>query len=154
MNTVWQCRSPVSARPDPLTHYLVVRSDLPVGVAAAQIAHAAGESSPGDLRPGTFAIVLGVASETELRSVSARLRAAGVAHVEVLEPDAPYHGQLMAIGARPALRSCVSSAFANLPLYRGYAGVAQAESARKGDAGSCPAPRTTFLRRFLQLLRG
>lgn len=39
-------------------HYIVVRADLPLGVKAANIAHAAGESSPGHLPNDTHVVVL------------------------------------------------------------------------------------------------
>src|SRR5262249_26483918 len=51
---------------DPLTHFIVVREDLETGIASAQIAHAAGESSPGDIPEGTYAIVLAVPDEASL----------------------------------------------------------------------------------------
>src|SRR5271166_5973841 len=81
-----------------LTHYVLVRADLPRGLQAAMIVHAAGESSPGDLGPDTFAVVLSCRDELHLALEADRLAAAGVPLVRVHEPDAPYHGALMALG--------------------------------------------------------
>lgn len=69
---------------------------------AAQLTHAAGESSPGNLPSGTRAIVLAVEGEAELMRVLERLRLAQVAHVAVREPDPPWSGALMAIGLVPS----------------------------------------------------
>lgn len=117
------CPALISARPvetsDPITHYVVVRTNLPPGVLAAQLVHAAGESSDGTLKEGTFAIVLGVSNEDALIRVRARLSLAGVDHVAVHEPDAPYRGALMAIGVRPALKSQLRRHLSELPLFRG-----------------------------------
>jgi hypothetical protein len=70
-------------------------------VLAAQLTHAAGESSPGNLPSGTRAIVLGVEGEGELARVEERLRVAGLGHVAIREPDPPWSGALMAIGLVP-----------------------------------------------------
>jgi hypothetical protein len=98
-----------------------LRSDLPVGVAAAQIIHAAGESSPGNLGAGTFAVALAVPDEAALMKVADRLRAAGMAFTCIFESDAPWSGQLMAIGVRPAARSVMQKVLSSFPLYRGPA---------------------------------
>lgn len=117
------CPARINTRPvetsDPITHYVVVRTNLPPGVLAAQLVHAAGESSRGDLKEGTFAIVLGVPNEASLIAVRTRLSLAGVEHVTIHEPDAPYRGSLMAIGVRPALKSQVRRHLSELPLFRG-----------------------------------
>jgi peptidyl-tRNA hydrolase len=84
-----------------LTHYVIVRADLPIGFLAAQVVHAAGESSPGRLPEGTNAVVLAVPNEAALRAMAERLAAASVAHVVVHEPDAPWNGQMTAIGLFP-----------------------------------------------------
>ena len=116
---------------------MIVRSDLPAGSAAAQIVHAAGESSPGDLPSGTFAVVLSVPTELGLRAVAARLTAAGLPFVEIVESDEPYSGQLMAIGVRPVLRSIARKAMSSLPLYRGPASAGVPE---RGGSKPAPAP--------------
>ena len=59
----------------------MVRKDLAIGVLAAQVVHAAGESSPGNLPEGTYAIVLAVPDEGALKAVAARLQLAGVKFV-------------------------------------------------------------------------
>jgi hypothetical protein len=97
---------------------VIVRSDLPRGVQAAQIAHAAGESSPGGLASGTYAVVLGVTDEATLASVCVRLEAAGIASVKIYEPDAPFHGALMAVGVVPRKKSEVQRTLSSLPLLR------------------------------------
>lgn len=95
---------------------MIVRADLPLGVMAAQIVHAAGESSPGLLGSGTFGFVLSVPDEKALSAELLRLQARGVRLIEsgqtppedmlsmmaIREPDPPYYGQLMALGLVPA----------------------------------------------------
>jgi peptidyl-tRNA hydrolase len=82
----------------------------------AQVAHAAGESSSGDLSPGTYAIVLGVAGERELVELAAKLEAAGVGHRVITESQPPYSGQAMAIGVEPGPRSELRRLFSSIPL--------------------------------------
>jgi len=103
---------------EPLTHYVVVRADLPRGIQAANLVHAAGESSPGDLASGTHAVVLTTRDELELQRLAARLEAAGVALVRINEPDAPWDGALMALGLRPARKEDVRRLLSSLPLLR------------------------------------
>lgn len=169
-----------------LTHYILVRRDLPFGVLCAMVAHAAGESfyllassselraasdahalvadaggipaSPANLGPGSSVeerssngevggsyaipghhvrlrssvkeqpgltgrslvqvqpeappqatvVVLGARNEQRLLALEARLLAAGVPHVAIREPDAPWDNQLMAIGLVPAPRGKVA----------------------------------------------
>jgi len=81
-------------------HVCIVRVDLPIGVLAAQLIHAAGESAEG-VEPGTHAIALRVANERELEHVEARLQRLDVPHAAIREPDSPWHGALMAIGIYP-----------------------------------------------------
>ena len=128
---------------------MILRRDLPHGLQVAQAIHAAGESSPGNLPDGTYAIALAVADEPSLLREAERLCARGferlepakaapdarprtlwercrdavsrlaravlglvrpppeverLAFVPIHEPDAPYHGALMAIGILPARR--------------------------------------------------
>lgn len=80
---------------------MVVRDDLPRGVLAAQVVHAAGESSPGALPEHTHAVVLAAKHECQLLQVEEELLARSIAHVAIREPDAPWNGQLMAIGVVP-----------------------------------------------------
>lgn len=125
----------------PLTHYVVTRSDLPLGFLAAQVAHAAGESSPGNLDPGTYAVVLDARSEQELAAVERRLQLAGIAHVAVREPDAPYLGALTAIGLVPVQdRATARRALSSLPLL-GKRTEANCEECYLERPGRCPAHR-------------
>lgn len=107
--------------PDPpcrfSTHYCIVRADLPRGVLAAQLIHAAGESSPGGLPPGTRAVALAARDEAHLRSVERRLVRLGIEHRAIREPDRPWDGALMAIGLAPVIdRTTVRRATRRLPL--------------------------------------
>lgn len=95
-----------------------MRGDIPFGNQAAQIIHAAGESSPGDLDPGTFAVALKARDEAHLREISERLFSAGVKHKRIIESDEPYANQLMAIGIFPMERDKVKSILSSLPLVR------------------------------------
>lgn len=93
-----------------------MRRDLPVGFLAAQVVHAAGESSPGDLPCGTIAVVL-VASPEELEALERRLAREGIAHVAIREPDAPWNGMLTAIGIAPVTdRTRIRALTSSLPL--------------------------------------
>lgn len=85
---------------------------------SANIAHAAGESAPGDLPSGTHAIVLAAASELDLGKLADKLDAYGVEFVRVLEPDAPYGGALMALGLRPRRKEEVRRYLSSLPLLK------------------------------------
>lgn len=85
---------------------------------AAQVAHAAGSGSERH-PPDVHVVVLSVANEEELRLVSQRLLDFEIAQTLVVESDAPYSGQGMAIGCelvsnRKPLQRCLSS----LPLLR------------------------------------
>lgn len=95
-----------------------MRSDLPLGILAAQIAHAAGESSPGGLPEGTYAVVLGAQSSVELEQLSERLHVAGIRHKPIRENDLPYQGELLAIGLEPAPRSVLKKHLRDLRLLR------------------------------------
>lgn len=96
---------------------MIVRSDLPLGFLAAQVVHAAGESSPGNLDPGTNAVVLGARDEAELAALERKLQRAGVPHVAIREPDPPWNGALTAIGLIPIEdRSTVKRLLSSLPL--------------------------------------
>ena len=102
-----------------MTHYVVVRADLPPGFLAAQIVHAAGESSPGNIGPGTNAVVL-AATREELGALEQRLVESGIAHVAVREPDEPWGGALTAIGLVPVMsRASLHDHLSGFKLYRG-----------------------------------
>lgn len=102
---------------DPLCHYVIVRRDLPPGLACAQIIHAAGESSPGNLPDGTYAIAL-TAEAPQLQDLARQLSEAGIAHRNIRESDAPFSGELMAIGVCPQPRSKLRRYFSTLPLVK------------------------------------
>lgn len=96
----------------------MTRRDLPRGTQAAQLIHAAGHSSPGNLPVDTFAIALTCEDELELRTLSKRLQDAGITHRRICEPDAPFNGQLMALGLPPAYKSFYRRYVSNLPLIK------------------------------------
>ena len=102
-----------------LCHYAIVRMDLPLGVLCAQLLHAGGESSAGNLPPGTTAVVLGVPDEAALEIVAKKLTLAGTAFVRIVEDYAPYSNQLMAIGCVPGRKKEVGRALRGLELLRG-----------------------------------
>lgn len=95
-----------------------MRSDLARGIQAAQIVHAAGESSPGNLPCGTHAVVLAVPGEAELEATATRLTQAGIKFVRIEEPDAPHNGALMAIGVVPGRKEVLKRAMSSLPLLK------------------------------------
>lgn len=84
---------------EPLYHYVLVRSDAPVGVQIAQAIHA-GENEP----PGTHVVALH-ATEQQLLELEIQLRSIGYSFKAVREPDPPWNGQLMAIGIASQLRT-------------------------------------------------
>lgn len=92
-----------------LTHYIIVRRDLPVGVVAAMVTHAAGESAAlyekmlGEF-DGAYAVVLAVKTELRLEKAKALLDTHDIAYTEVRESSAPYNGALMALGLMPIER--------------------------------------------------
>lgn len=84
---------------------------------AAQIVHAAGESSPGNLPEGTNAVVLTVNNEAVLARLADAMTGAGVKLVRVREPD--RNNELMAIGLLPVTdRREVRRHTSMLPLLR------------------------------------
>ena len=80
--------------------------------------HAAGESSPGNLSPHTYAIALTTPDEHALEHLSFKLFQLGIKHHRIIESDAPYVGQLMALGIPPRKRSEVGKHLSSLPLLR------------------------------------
>jgi len=108
----------LAERPSPITHYVIARGDLPKGMLAAQIIHAAGETSPGDLDSGTFAVALSARDETELLAVAARLSDCNVPHKVIRECSGPWAGQAMAIGVRPGPKNTIRRYLSSLPLIR------------------------------------
>ncbi len=99
-----------------LMHYCIVRADLPLGVLAAMLIHAAGESSPGSLPFGTHAVALAAEDEAHLSKIERRLAFSRIDHVAIREPSAPYHGALMAIGLPPLPKHHQPGPLKRLPL--------------------------------------
>jgi len=96
---------------------VIVRSDLPFGFLAAQVVHAAGESSCGNLPPNTNAVVLAVPDESALTQLAERLYHAGIPHIAIREPDPPWCGAMTAIGLKPiADRRMIKKVLGRLPL--------------------------------------
>jgi hypothetical protein len=88
-----------------------------LGFLAAQVCHAAGESSPGNLSPGTNAVVLAARSEVELAALERKLQQAGIPHVAIREPDEPWGNALCAIGLVPTEdRRKLKPLLSSLPL--------------------------------------
>lgn len=119
------CATPISVNPKAeqapaphLTHYAITRRDLSVGLQAANLIHAAGESSPGGLPSGTYAIALHARDEAHLESIAGFLQAAGIAHVVIRETDGPHAGQIMSIGIVPCDRQIVRRLLSSLPLVK------------------------------------
>ena len=69
-----------------LAHYCVVRRDLPLGVIAAQLIHAAGCSARGPPPPHTHAVALSVSDEAALILLTDRMRDLGIELVAIREP--------------------------------------------------------------------
>lgn len=98
---------------------MIIRKDLPFGVALAQTVHAAGESAQNTTVPSdTHAVVLSVPDEHTLLSYEAKLLRNGLELSAIREPDEPWNGQLMAIGIKPQPREKLKKLLSNLPLYR------------------------------------
>jgi peptidyl-tRNA hydrolase len=126
-------------------HYIIVRRDLPVGITAANIAHAAGESffafgtrprsseverllskqkveSSEDSGGSTFlaghtiAVVLRARAEADLKKLALRLNEHGIDNEVIVEVDGTYSGQVMAIGVWPTDRN-IREMFNGYQLY-------------------------------------
>jgi len=87
-------------------------------MACAQLVHAAGESSDGKLKPGTYAVALGVEFESQLRKLAEELESKGVPVHRVEESHGKYAGQLMALGVAPGFKSVRGKHLSTLPLLR------------------------------------
>jgi hypothetical protein len=101
-----------------LSHICIIRQDLPRGVLAAQLIHAAGESSPGGIPRGTHAVALAARDEQQLEALARRLAFEGIEHVAIREPDPPWNGALMAIGLAPTRKQKPIEALRRLRLLR------------------------------------
>lgn len=85
---------------------------------SAQLIHAAGESSTGNLPKNTFAVALAVPGEEKLLELEKQLLETRIPHNAVREIDPPYNGQLMAIGICPTIRDKVKGVLSQLPLVK------------------------------------
>lgn len=109
-----------------LVHYVIVRKDLPLGVIAAQVTHAAGESFAEwsalhhGMRPPehTTAVVLEARNAQHIYAILRKLDTTGIDFAPIYEPDAPWNGTLMAIGVYPGNRDALSHHFKGLSLLR------------------------------------
>ena len=107
-----------------LTHYIIVRRDLPLGTLAAMITHAAGESSayyedPYDGRfRGAHAVVLGVDSEKALDRLADKLFDLDIPNVRIRESSYPWNGALMAVGVVPGEKEKIFPVLKNYLLLR------------------------------------
>jgi len=63
--------------------------------------HAAGESSPGNIQEGTYALALAADDEFDLLRIEQALIDCGTRFRSIREPDPPYLNSLMAIGLEP-----------------------------------------------------
>lgn len=118
-----QCATCLDSQPplsDPICHYCVVRTDIPVGLAMAQLLHAAGESSDGNLKPGTYAVALTGGDGKNLEVLANNLEHFKVPIHRVVESHGKYAGQLMAIGVQPGPKSVRGKYLSNLPLIDMY----------------------------------
>lgn len=83
----------------------------------ANTVHAAGESA--GVPPGTFAVALATADQSELEQVHKRLEELGVPHAAIRESQGEHAGELMAIGVEPVRdRSQIRKAVSSLPLVK------------------------------------
>lgn len=109
----------VAVEAETIYHYVIVRLDIPPGLRAAQIIHAAGCSGRlAEIPADAHAVALGAKSELELCALEARLIKTGIAHVAIRESDPPYEGRLMAIGCMPLPRERVRKMLSAFPLVR------------------------------------
>lgn len=85
----------------------------------------------------TYAIALHVSDEVALRALAAKLTVAKIEHHLIIESDAPYENQAMAIGIKPMNRKILK------PFLSSYALVAQSGRASgvmtQKASGSNPA---------------
>lgn len=97
-----------------LSHYIIVRKDLPSGLIAANIIHAAGESSPGNLPKETRAVALTAEDESHLLELENKLKSAEIDFRDIRE-----EGQLFALGLLPVSDIAkIRKVTSNLPLLR------------------------------------
>lgn len=81
--------------------------DLSLGTQLAQVTHAAGESSPGNIPKDTHAVVLHARDEADLLCLEAELGVHGYSFCAIREPDAPFMGTTEAHGQVPACKGLI-----------------------------------------------
>ena len=86
---------------------------------AAQLIHAAGQSTSKRVPEGTFAVALHARDLSELLQIATALKQAKIEYALIVESDAPYTGQAMAIGIEPGDRSKLKKILSRLPLVKG-----------------------------------
>lgn len=92
---------------------------MPLGVFAAQLAHAANESIDNKLPDDTHVVILAARSERHLLCIEEELKLHNIKHKSIREPWAPWNGQLMSIGLSPVRnREAISKVLGKLPLVR------------------------------------
>jgi len=82
-------------------HYVIVREDLPLNVAAAMVVHASGESASLRSPPKGCHSALLAASKKELEELDTILRWEKIPFRSIYEDAPPYSGELVAIGIAP-----------------------------------------------------
>lgn len=131
-----------------MIQYILVREDLPVGVASAMVAHAAAESVaqwilkedyyPTAKLPSPLSTVVVLAAKDEKAIVKwhKKLTRMNIKHIMFCEPDAPYNGAAMSIGCLPAddEDGYRQKAFRRLELY------AKTETSKGEDPCCCYGP--------------
>ena len=81
--------------------------------------HASGETSPGNLDSGTYAVVLAAEDESHLLRIADSLRNAVIPYKLIREPDPPYYGAATAIGLWPTRdRARIRKILGRLPLLK------------------------------------
>lgn len=112
-------------------HYIFVRRDIPVGLVAAMVTHAAGESLhryhtsfeySGDINYGlpknTAAVVLAADNESHLERILSYLIKEDIAFKAIHEVGGTYDGQLMSIGLIPCSRYIVKDKLRGFSLLK------------------------------------
>lgn len=115
---------------------------------AAQLIHAAGESSDGHVPKGTYAIALVARDENHLKEISRLLIRNSIKHTVIVECDEPYANQATAIGITPTERHKLKRMLSKLPLVKGFQRVSSS-SREPGCSslevgGSNPSSRAKF----------
>ncbi len=113
------CSHPHDPVAPPLTHFVILRGDLPHGLQVAQTIHAAGESAEARVPHGTIAVALAARDEPHLLELAKLLRRQGIDHTLIIEGDGEHAGHAMSIGIAPTTdRRAVGKVVSNLPLVR------------------------------------